>query len=143
MKILAIDYGLSKIGLAASDTTRTIAAPLGYIVNRGDKKNIAALIEKIKAHSITKIVMGIALHVDGGESKMSAEARRFGSLLSTESGVEVVYHNEYSTTKDAEQYLREVKGVKCPRKFAEMVDTLAACMLLQDYLETVEKRKGE
>ena len=141
MKILAIDYGLSKIGLAVSDTTRTVASPLGYIVNRGDKKNIAALAEKIKANSIAKVLVGVALHCDGKESKMSAEARRFGDLLGNESGVGVVYHNEYLTTRDAEQYLREVKCVKCPRKIAEMVDTLAACMLLQDYLETIKHNR--
>lgn len=135
MKILGVDYGLTKIGLAVSDATQTVTTPLGYVVNRGDKKTIAAFLEKIKANSIIKIVIGVALHVDGNESRMSAEARRFGALLEKESGVKVVYHNEFHTTKEAEQYLREVKGVKCPRKIAETVDTLAACMLLQDYLE--------
>jgi len=138
-KVLGIDYGLKRIGLATSDLSRTIASPLVTIQNKGEKKNIQAVTEIIQNHNIQGIMCGIALGIDGMETTMSRITREFGEKLAEISGLEVVYFNERYSSKEAEEHIRNNLGITRHEKIRELVDKMAASMVLQVYLDKLKK----
>jgi putative Holliday junction resolvase len=144
MQYLGIDYGRARIGLAASGTGR-IARPIGYIKNKGDKKNAEALRRVLAENNIDTryccIMCGVPLSVDGGDTRMSREVLRFGGFLGDALGLKVVYHNERYSSVEAEEYIREKMGVTRPEKIKELVDGAAAAVILQDYLENIGGNK--
>ncbi|MCL2755837.1 MAG: Holliday junction resolvase RuvX [Firmicutes bacterium] len=139
MKILGIDYGLKRIGIAVSDDRGIMAFPLVTIENRGDKKNISAISELVKKHGVSSIMFGIPQDVVGEDTTMTRIIREFGEKLAIESGLEVVYFNERYSSKDAEDHIRENLGVTNHRKIAELVDKMAAAMILSDYIKDKQK----
>ena len=126
MNFLCIDYGLKRIGLAASDGY--LARPLGTILNKGDKKNIEAL--KKYVNSETLIVCGMPY------GNLVPEIERFAKNLVEELGAIVVYHDEQYTSQDAEAHIREVRGLKKREKVKDLIDAVAATMILQSYMGT-------
>ena len=143
-RILGIDYGRTRIGLALSDESQTIASPIGYVINKGPVKTLVAIKELLLKHGafppVPPLIMcGIALHTDGSESPMSAETRTFGTFLHENLGVPVEYFDERYSSQAAEQHIRENLGIKNPKKVVELVDTMAATMVLQEYL--AQRRK--
>ena len=146
MKYLGIDYGLKRIGLAISQGGG-IASPIGCIQNKGDKKNVSAIriiinrqFETSYCGSVSDtplcIVLGLPLLKDGNPSSMVQEVQRFGELLGSEFAATVVYHNEYLSSVNAEQYIREKLGITDRTKVKELVDGVAAAMILQSYTDT-------
>jgi len=121
---LGIDFGKARIGLAISETGQ-LARPLGVIKNKGDARNLAAIKEISTKHNIKYIVCGLPLHADGKETDICKEIRRFGDKLGA------VYHNERYSSLEAQEYIRE-------RKLKELVDAVAATMILQSYLEEIK-----
>jgi len=156
---LGIDYGRVRIGLAVSDTGQ-IARPIGHIQNKGDKKNLAAIRDVLTKHfknpavahttsdsGSTKhitphIVCGLPLLADGTEGDMAREARRFGELLRSSLGASVSYHNERYSSFDAEEYIRDKMGIFNREKIKELVDGVAASMILQGYLDDLHNLRG-
>jgi putative Holliday junction resolvase len=135
MRTLGIDYGRTRIGLAAADPTATIVSPIGYIINKGAKKNLAALADICKKHDIGAVVLGLPLLPDGTEGDMAQLVRSFGESLSAGLGLPVSYQDERLTSVAAEWELREKMGMRDPKKIAETVDSIAASMILKDYLQ--------
>ena len=124
MKYLGIDYGKSRIGLAASDTGQLVR-PLGTLQNKGDTKNVAYLSQFLP--DMLCIVCGLPLDIDGNETDMSREVRRFGTVLQSQLGVQVVYHNERYSSIEASEIIAGQKS-----KFS--VDAVAAAVILDGYL---------
>ena len=93
MRILAIDYGKKRIGIAISDPLKILASPLKTIIALDNHKaTVARLIQEIKELSeCEKILIGLPLHMNGKESEMSQEVRAFGSLLQEETNKEVAF----------------------------------------------------
>ena len=134
-RILGIDYGRRRIGLALCSPCKTIVSPSGYIVNKGHKKNLAPFAEFIRKHDVAMVVLGLPLYVDGNESAMTAEVRVFGGWLAENFGLEVHYHDERLSSREAEDILRNDMGIKDQKKIAEMVDSIAATMILNSWLK--------
>ena len=134
-RILGIDYGRRRIGLALCSPCRTICSPSGYIINKGPNKNRLPFAEFIRKNEVSEIVLGLPLYADGNESPMTAEARGFGNWLVENFGLQVHYHDERLTSAAAEDVLRDEMGINDPRKIAEMVDSMAANMVLNSWLE--------
>ena len=146
MRYIGIDYGKKRIGVAASESG-IIARPLSPIENRGDKKNLCQIIEICKRYDFNTICgvvcIGIPLYRDGGESEMSMEARKFGEFLHDELGLTIVFHNEYHSSVDAEKYIRGIMGITNRDKVKELVDSVAAAVILQSYIDSLESSGGE
>jgi putative Holliday junction resolvase len=125
MKILGIDYGRSKIGLAVGDTVVKLAEPLIVV------SNFKLLIFNFKSilndQKIEKIIIGIP----GGE--MDEEIKKFGENLKKETELPVEYFDETLTTQDAQRILIEGGGKRKRRK--EKEDAVAAAIMLEWYLE--------
>ena len=140
-RILGIDYGRRRIGLALSSPCRTIVSPSGYIVNKGPKKNVVPFAEFIKKYDVGFVVLGLPLYADGNESEMSREVREFGTWITDNFGLEVIYHDERLTSREAEDILRNEMHIKDPKKIAEMVDSMAANMVLNSWLQKSKEEK--
>lgn len=134
-RIIGIDYGKKRIGLAISDAFNSFALPIGRLLQeKTPEKTIEALLKLAETKgSIDLFVIGLPLMMSGQESKMSIEVRQFASLLEKISGKEVAFIDERLTSKQADTLLRG--GDLSRKKRDHVVDTVAATLILQTYLE--------
>jgi putative Holliday junction resolvase len=136
-RIAGIDYGAARIGIAMADEETGIAGPFATYARRGPEADLAYFQDLARSEAVKRFVVGLPVHLDGGESRVSTEARRFGEWLHAATGVEVVYFDERFTTSEARDRLIE-SGL--PRKRRKgLVDRLAAQVLLASYLEAPHK----
>jgi putative Holliday junction resolvase len=133
MRILAVDPGSKRIGLALSDLTGTIANPLMVVQHVARLLDAAAVAEVAASHQVGLIVVGQSLDDDGNPSFEGRRASRFAEALKTQTTIPVVLWEESFTTRDARS-ARIQMGVP-RRKRTGHLDDLAATVLLQSYLD--------
>ena len=132
-RLLGVDYGERRIGLAISDPSGTIASPAGVIVRRpGKRPPVAEIIRRAEALEARGFVVGLPLDGNGDETPRSAEARTLANALGTRTGLPVELIDERYTTAAALRAVREMGGSTRGRKGD--VDALAAAILLQHAL---------
>lgn len=138
MKILAVDLGRVRTGLAISDPTGFIATPVGTITQRDIKKLVLEVSETARHEGADEIVVGHPRNMDGtcGESAHMAES--FAKALKTETGLPVRLWDERMTTMSAIGILNETNTRGKKRK--AVVDTVAATIILQDYLDSFKNK---
>jgi putative holliday junction resolvase len=128
-RVLGVDYGDRRIGLALSDALRLTAQPLDVVSPGQFRQRVAELVEE---HGIETVVVGLPTPLGGGESASAQGARALGEDLAR-LGLEVVFVDERFTSKMAESSLLET-GMK-RRKRRATVDKVAAAIILQSYLD--------
>ena len=133
VRLLGVDYGTVRIGLAVTDPERKIAFPLATYERRGQEKDAAFFASLIAEQDIRQIVVGLPIHLDGREGTKAAEAREFGRWLAEATKLPVVYFDERFTTVHAEQLLW-LAGMTHKRR-KERRDKVAAQIMLQGYLD--------
>jgi len=133
MRILAIDPGSKRIGVAISDTTGTIANPLTVLNHIARLVDAAAVAELAKANGATLIVVGQSLDEKGIPSFEGRRAGRFADALKSQTDLPVVFWDESLTTQDARS-ARIALNVSRKNR-AGHLDSLAATVLLQSYLD--------
>ncbi len=133
MRILGIDHGERRVGLALSDEDGRIAQPLSTVPRRDPKVLLTDLAEIVREREVSRIVVGLPLMLDGREGASARRARRFAERLEETTGVTVELWDERLTTVAAQRALGEA-GVKRAGQRA-MVDRVAAALLLQSYLD--------
>jgi putative Holliday junction resolvase len=132
-RLLAVDYGDKRVGLAISDPTGTIASPAGFIERRAGKRPpVAELIRRAEALEAGGFVLGLPLDGSGEETPRCAEVRVVGALLEERTGLPVRYVDERYTTAAALRSVRDMGGSVKGRKGD--VDAMAAALLLQHAL---------
>ncbi|HJR66832.1 MAG TPA: Holliday junction resolvase RuvX [Gemmatimonadaceae bacterium] len=137
-RVLAIDYGERRIGLAVSDPTRTIASPAGFVTRRAGKRPpVAELVRQAQVLEATALVLGLPLDDEGHETPRSEEVRRVGAELERRTGLPVTLVDERYTTAAALRAIREMQGSTRGRRGD--VDALAAAILLQHALATLPR----
>jgi len=132
-RILAVDYGEKRIGLAVSDELGITASPLTTLMHRSDEetvRHIAQLASKLK---VAQIVIGLPRRTDAQEGEMERRVKAFAEKLRQAVSVPVVLFDERFTTRIAEQVLLEADLSRRKRK--QVRDRLAAVILLQSFLE--------
>lgn len=132
-KVLAIDLGEKRIGLAISDETRTIAAGYDVMSRKSRKEDLERYAEIIAAEAITLIVMGLPITLSGEEGQRAAWVRDYSAELSKNIAVPLEFWDERFSTKQAEASLH-ARG-KRGKSVKERVDAVAAAFILQDYLD--------
>jgi len=131
-RILAIDYGRKRIGLALSDELGATAQPL-LTIQRTNRRDVIRRLREICAkHGVAQIIVGHPLHITGEAGEMAAEAASFATRLTKELGIETELFDERLTTWEARQTMIETKS----RRKGKPIDAIAAAVLLRDYLET-------
>jgi len=126
MRILAVDYGRRKIGLALATTP--IAEPYDVVRFKRQEEGLKRIVQVVQSTRISRLVVGIS------EGQMGEEARRFGEKLGEKLGVQVVFQDETLSTKEAE-VLAIKAGIK-RKKRRELSDAYSATLILQAYLDS-------
>jgi len=140
-RILAIDYGQKRLGLALSDPLRVTAQPFATWRRSNRRRDLARLRDLCAEHEVGLILVGLPMHLGGANSAMAAEASRFAKLLRAEVGKPVELVDERLSSWEAEQALGESRPPKSrsrERKGHEL-DEVAAAVILRDYLQSRRK----
>jgi putative Holliday junction resolvase len=135
-RILAVDYGERRVGLALSDPTATIAQPLPTILRRrGKRPPVAAILEIAQSNEVAEFVVGLPLTLEGDDSDWTREVRAFGATLAQRSGLQVHFIDERMTSVRAERAVRSMGLKKGQREQKERIDAAAAMLILQAHLD--------
>lgn len=131
-RIIGIDYGRVRVGVAISDERHVIAQPLACL--QGGKQFPSLLKQALKNYShIASIVIGLPLQMNGKEGVMAQEVRLFGALLEKSLPYPILFWDERLSSAQAERSLKEAEFNRKQR--AQKVDALAAVLILQSYLD--------
>jgi putative Holliday junction resolvase len=134
-RVLSIDPGSKRIGIAISDPSQTIAQPLATLSRRAGKRfPLQQLRSSLEEYEPVGIVMGLPIAPDGAEDERAKIVRDIGAMLSGKTGLPVEYWDERMTTARALSTIQELGGRVRGRK--EDVDGLAATVLLQTFLDS-------
>ena len=132
VRVLAVDFGEKRIGLAVSDESGTVVVPVGAISRASDEKAAALVAEAARERDVERVVVGHPLNQDGSEGVPARRARNFARRLESASGLPVDLHGEGLTTAAAERNLIDA-GIGARRRGVAR-DAEAAAVLLRDYL---------
>lgn len=132
MKVLAIDYGDARTGVAVSDPSGFLAGFTTVIHSHNPQEVVRQLSELIQTHGVERLVMGYPRNMDGTEGSRAELYRDFAKRLEEAVGMEVILWDERRTTVDAHRILTETGNRGKRRK--EKVDAVAATLILEGYL---------
>ncbi len=139
MRVLGLDYGEKRIGLAVSDEMGITAQGIPTLTRRSLERDLAALEKIIEQYAVEKIVIGYPLRLDGTAGIQCEKVDRFAAILARRFALPVLRWDETLTTSRAEEILTETRVRRKKRK--SVVDKLAAMILLQDYLDRLRRGK--
>jgi len=145
MRVLGVDLGSRRIGLAISDADASFSFPLAALESAGFARDVAALCALISEREVGRVVVGLPLHMDGRAGRGAEAARRFASALATAAGVPVELIDERWTTAQAERALMEAETGRRQRREARKSgqrDSMAAAILLRTWLERESSAAG-
>ena len=131
MKVLALDYGRARTGVAVSDPTGTLARPLGVVENARSRPGLARIAELVRAEQPDRVVVGLPLTLRGTRGQQALETQRFVEALAAAVDVPVESFDERFTTRLA---------ARIPDGAASATDARAAAHLLASYLEWAGRR---
>jgi putative Holliday junction resolvase len=133
MRLLGLDFGTKRIGVALSDEMGWTSQGLTTIERKGNRKDIEKIGRLVEEHEVEEIVLGLPLNMDGSEGKSAEAVRKFAALLQERLKIAVHLWDERLSSWEAEGILKEAE-VK-PKKRKQVVDKLAAALILKSYLE--------
>lgn len=133
MRLLGLDVGDRRIGLALSDETATLATGLPTFERIGPRKDLRALAELVRRHEVGEVVVGLPIRLDGTVGVQAEKVQAFADELRAAVKVPLVTWDERFTTTIAEQSLIEADVSRRKRK--GLVDQVAAILILQSYLD--------
>jgi len=139
MRILSIDYGSKRIGLAICDELGLTAQALSTITRKNREKNLEEIDAVIKQYNVETIVVGYPLRLDGTEGIQCEKVNRFVDILESRFSLPIIKWDETLSTKEAEEILIEANISRKKRK--DVVDKLAAAIILKSYLDYVDRTK--
>ena len=132
MKILAVDYGDARTGLAISDASELLATPLPQIEEKSMNKASAAILEAARAQKAEMIVVGLPRNMDGTEGSRAQKTRKMAAILERDGQLPVRFCDERRTTVTATAQLSEVGTFGKKRK--EILDSVSAAVILESFL---------
>ena len=125
MRVLALDYGSARCGVAVSDPTGVLATPLDPVTKANTRKGLDRLRTVVRETGAERVVVGLPLRLSGGDSEQTAEARAFAERLQGRLDVPVELYDERFTTRIAQQSGHDPRTSE---------DSRAAAVLLEDWL---------
>ena len=140
-RILALDVGLRRIGLAVSDPLGITAQGLPNLVRRNKRADLAALAQLAAERGIGLFLVGNPLHMSGDAGRQAQLVRDFADALAAHTGIEIRLWDERLTTVEAGRVLRQ-SGISIEKR-ARAVDRLSAVILLQSYLDSLAPAQGD
>jgi putative Holliday junction resolvase len=140
MRVLAVDFGEKRIGLAVSDETGRVVVPVGVVSRTSDAQAVEAVAAAAKEREVVRLVVGHPMNADGTEGDWARRVRNFARRLEEASGLPVDLHGEGLTTAAAERNLIDA-GLARRRRGAAR-DAEAAALLLRDYFFERGEERG-
>jgi putative holliday junction resolvase len=137
-RILAIDYGRKRIGLALSDQLQLTAQPLAVMKRANRRDDVRRLRDICRKQGVARILVGHPLHITGQAGEMADEAARFAARLRKELGIEVDLVDERLTSWEAGQIMAEAGSFR--QRKESSLDDVAAAIFLREYLESHRRR---
>ena len=143
MRVLAIDYGDARTGIAVSDPTGLLAGYTTVVPSRNAEKAAEEIARLTREHQADTLVMGYPRNMDGTEGPRAEKCRAFAALLQEKTGLVPVLWDERRTTIEAHSILHA--GGKRMKEHKKNVDAVAATLILEGYLTRIrlEKERGE
>ncbi|WP_129677120.1 Holliday junction resolvase RuvX [Candidatus Chloroploca sp. Khr17] len=132
-RIIGLDVGERRIGIALSDASRMLASPLTTIAAQPQPQALERIRQLVREYGVVELVVGLPLTLRGEIGPQATLVQKFATLLETSLGLPIRLVDERLTTAAADQMLREL-GVK-PDKRKLQIDQVAASIILQDYLD--------
>ncbi len=139
MKILAVDLGKARTGLAVCDEGEILASPVAVIAQYNREKLADAIAAKAAELAVGELVVGLPRNMDGSEGESAQGAREFAAVLGERTGLPVVLRDERLTTVTAHGYLNDTNTRGKKRK--AVVDAVAAVVILEEYLSFRRQQK--
>lgn len=140
MKVLGLDIGEKRIGIAVSDELRCTAQGVSVMQRSGAAEDIGAIQELIKASQVSEVVVGLPKNMDGSVGEGAQKVLSFVSKLEEALSVPVILWDERWTTAEATRMLLQADVTR--RKRRKVVDKIAAVLILQGYLDSLDNREG-
>lgn len=138
-RLLGLDYGTKRIGLALSNLEQTIATPYETYERRDEVQDSRYLARTVHEYTVVGLVVGLPVHISGDEGEKAREARKFGEWAARVTQLPIAYTDERYTTAQADEHLFAAQ-VR-PKKRRVLRDMLAAQILLQSFLDS--PRRGD
>lgn len=133
MRILAIDYGSQRVGLALSDPTGTLARPLPFLPAKADAKLAREIVALATREQVGRILLGLPRHMNGSLGEAAAKVQAFAAILAQQTAIPLKLVDERLTTVQASRQLHEAGRDSRAQK--GRIDSEAAAVLLQGYLD--------
>jgi len=137
MRVLGLDYGSRRIGVAVCDELGLTAQGIGTVVRKNRDADLAAIAAFVERFGVESIVVGYPLRLDGSEGIQCGKVNRFIRRLQNHFTIPVIRRDETLSTKAAEEIFRET-GIRREKKRG-IVDRLAASIILQGYLDALDR----
>lgn len=139
MKIMAVDYGDARTGLAICDKSELLASPIGVVHEKNFNKVIEKIIETATENKVEEIVIGNPKNMDGTEGSRSELCKKLADKITELSDIPIKLWDERQTTVQATTYLNQtnVRG----KKRKNVIDAVAATIILENYLEFRKNQK--
>lgn len=135
-RLMGVDLGDVRIGIALSDETQFLASGYGVIKHEGRRKSVEKIGKIIDEYDVEAVIMGLPRNMNGTYGPMAEKVKRFGEALTDQLGVRVHYQDERLSTVAAENVL--IQGGLTREKRRQVVDQVAATVILQAYLDGKE-----
>ena len=140
MIIMSVDLGKARTGLALCDKTEFLASPYKVIFEKSPQKLLQKVADAAKEAKAALIVVGLPKNMDGSEGESAQNARAFAAQLAELTEVETVMQDERGTTITAHSFLNDTNTRGKKRK--NVVDEVAATIILQDYLDSRKRKEN-
>jgi putative pre-16S rRNA nuclease len=139
-RVLAIDMGSKRVGLAVSDELRLTVRTIQALPRTPWKRLLSSLAELCEQFDVRSIVLGLPLRLDGTEGDAAQEVRRVGNNLQLSLKLPLFFQDERHTSQEAESSLRE-RGLRVV-EISDRIDSEAASIILSDFLEAQKRAEG-
>ncbi len=134
-KIMGVDFGKVRLGIALSDLLHILATGIENYDRRGDEKDIAHIIDLVQKNNVKKIVFGMPYNMDGSEGESAKNVKRFVEKLVERYPIDIDFVDERLTSSEAEDILINANYSRKKRK--GMLDKVSSEIILQTYLDSM------
>ncbi|MDR1014450.1 MAG: Holliday junction resolvase RuvX [Coriobacteriales bacterium] len=142
MRVLALDIGERRVGVAGGDTASGVALPVATIETSGGQlADLPAFRRLVEDHGPKLLVVGLPLSLDGTEGAQAVRVRKVAGRLAERTGLPVVYQDERLTSVEAKRSLRQAGCTE--REMRGKIDRVAASLILRAYFEAASRQKGK
>ena len=136
MRVMSIDLGLVRTGIAISDETMQFAFPDCVINEYNEDRLIEKIISKSKELNAQKIICGLPKNMDGTQGERAEKCKKIGSIIQEKSGIEIIFWDERLSTVAAYNLFNQSGTYGKKRK--QNIDSVAACVILEGYLNSLK-----